>query len=260
MTKASVFEKKQYSNPETDRVIAESGSKFTAKVFLYMFIAIAITALTTIIGTVVLDAALINGSETAINVVTGVSVGAFVLYLPLFIWIQISVLRGGKGLTPAFVIYSILMGALISPIIWLLSAANALGLVGMAFGITVGAFGIMSLIAFTSKKNLSFLGVIGFGLLSGIMLIALVSLVLSLFGVTGEVLLLDALVSLGFFVFVILITLVDLYNIRSIAARGAASDNIAMVCAFSLYTDFVYIFIRILLFIIRLALVFGNRN
>ena len=117
----------------------------------------------------------------------------------------------------------------------------------------------MALIAWNSKRNLSYLSFVAYGLLTSICLISLLSLFLYLFSPTYPILL-TALVSLGYFVFVILITTVDLYRIRSIAARGEASSNLALVCAFSLYTDFVYIFIRLLYFLVRIAAIFGRRN
>lgn len=260
MTKASVFGKQNYTNPETDRVIAESGTKFTAKVFLYMFIALAITAITTIIGSVVLSQAFIEGSESAGSLITGSVITLAVIYIPLIIWIEISVLRGGKGLVPAFVIYSIMMGLIIAPVVWIFDITGSLGLVAMAFGITTGTFGIMALISWTTKKDLSGLAVLGIGFAFGSIMIMLISLIMGLCGLTMAEIMLDALASLGFFIFVLLISFYDFYNIRRIAARGGTSNNLAMVCAFSLYTDFVYIFIRVLIFIARIAAMFGRNN
>lgn len=255
MERADVFGKKQYKSENTDRIIAESGSKFTGKVFLYMFFAIAITAVATLGFGAILRGIFANPTNENIGSLFTAMIVMGIAYIPLMIWIQVSILRGGKGIIPAFVIYAIFMGALISPLIAILSDLNMMEIVGSAFGLTCASFGIMALIAWTSKKNLSNLAVIGYGFLSGACMIALFTLILSLFGV--QTALLDGLVSAGFFIFVILVTIVDLYNIRRIAARGETSTNLAMVCAFSLYTDFVYVFIRILYYLIRIAAILG---
>lgn len=270
MTKASVFNKKDYQSDYTDKVLAESGSKFTAKVFLYMFIALAITAICTLAFAAILTNVLASGNQSSIDSLAGVVMVLIIAYIPLIIWIEIAVLRGGKGLTPAFIIYSVFMGALLSPIIALFQAFDVAGIaeytgftlmgaVGAAFGLTCGVFAIMALIAWTTKKNLSGLSIAAYGLLTGVGFVALLYIIVTL--ISGqEAALLSALVSGGFFIFVILITMVDLYNIRKIAARGEATNNLAMVCAFSLYTDFVYIFIKILGYIIRIAAVLGIRK
>lgn len=268
MTKASVFGKKDYQSETTDKILADSGSKFTAKVFIYMLIALAITAVTTMAFSWILTSIFANGTEEQISTLVTVGVVMLICYIPLIIWIQIAVLRGGKGLTPAFVIYSIFMGALLSPIVAIfqsldlagfadIAGFSLMGTVGIAFGLTCAVFGIMSLIAWTTKKNLSGLAIAGYGLLSGIGFVFLIYLIVTL--ISGqEAAILSSIISGGFFIFVILITMVDLYNIRRIAARGETSSNLAMVCAFSLYTDFVYIFIRILGFVIRIAALFGG--
>ena len=160
-----------------------------------------------------------------------------------------------------------MLGALFSPIVALIQAIDGaailefplMGVVGIAFALTCAVFAVMALIAWTTKKDLSFIGVLGYGLLSGLFMIALLGIIVGLFSGTAAAIL-SAGVSAGFFIFVILVTLFDLYNIRRIAARGEASSNLAMVCAFSLYTDFVYIFIKILEFVLRLAVIFGRNR
>lgn len=256
MERSSFFNKKNYSSPTTDKVISDSGSKFTAKVFLYMLIALAITAVTSCISGAILSSMVASSNEAGIEIFATVLIISLIAYIPVMIWTQISVLRGGKGLVPAFTIYSVLMGLLLST----LTAFLDFYLIAAAFGLTCGAFAVMALIAWTSKKNLSYLAIVGTGLLSGIFLIAMLSLILSFF-LPRETVILDAIVSGGIFIFIILVTISDLYNIRSIAARGETSENLAMVCAFSLYVDFIYIFIRILYVLIRLAAILGiNRR
>lgn len=255
MTKANAFNRKVYDTTESDKVISAQGSKFTGKVFLYMFIALAITAVTcAICGAIIRQA--MSGNQNSLDIFAYVLVGSFIAYIPIILWTQISILRGGKGLAPAFVIYSIIMGVILSSFVALLP----FDIVAIAFGLTCAAFGIMALIAWTSKKNLSALAVVGLGFLSGAALISLMALIMSLVGLESGTIMLSTLVSGGIFIFVILITIVDLFNIRQIAARGIGSSNLAMVCAFSLYTDFIYIFLRILIWLIRILSILGLTN
>lgn len=257
MTKASVFGNKNVTtNPETDRVIAEGGSKFTGKVFLYMFIALAITALSCFLfGRIVANIAVDTTGASGETFAT-ILIIALLLLLPLMIWIQVSVLRGGKGLTPAFVIYSVIMGFFLSTFTVFLP----FDMIATAFALTCGAFGIMALIAWTSKKNLNSLAVAGLGFLAGAAIISLFSLIF--FWITNDAALvvLNAIVSAGVFIYMILMTIYDLYNIRRIASRGEGSSNLAMVCAFSLYVDFIYVFIRILIFLAKIVAIFGRNK
>ena len=57
-------------------------------------------------------------------------------------------------------------------------------------------------------------------------------------------------------VFILIIVAVDGYNIKKISQQGAVSNNLALYMAFSMYTDFISIFIRIL----YLLLVLKNKN
>lgn len=248
MERTSVFGGKNYRTPETDRIIEQEGSKFVGKVFLYLFIALAITAITCVLSGLLITYGAQGNSDTLFLIFEVISICSLVAYIPVIIWTQISLLRGGKGLKPAFVIYSVLMGVFLSS----LTAFLDFYIIATAFGITCGAFAVMALIAWTSKRNLNYLTILAYGLLSGVCFVSIFSLIVGLFtGMQSGVL--SAMVSGGIFIFVILITLVDLYNIKNIAGRGQASDNLAMLCAYNLYIDFIYIFLRVLIFIARFA-------
>jgi Na+-transporting methylmalonyl-CoA/oxaloacetate decarboxylase beta subunit len=65
-------------------------------------------------------------------------------------------------------------------------------------------------------------------------------------------------VSIGTFLAVMLITIWDIRNVKTYAERGELTDNLSMYLAFNLYTDFLYIFMRILYFVL---MIFGrSRN
>ena len=250
MTKDEVFGTNQNAGVKPSEVTASSGSKFIGAVFLYLTLALLVTF--SVVGAMgaLFRFALYDGSEESFMTFVYVFIGALVLYLPVMIWVHIAARRNGKSLGVAFFVYSILMGALIAPVCVLFDFWTIL----IALGTTCLAFAIMALIAWTSKKNMSTLAVVGFGLLIGALILSLFNFILYLF-VGFEPL--YWLVSFLFFIAIILITIFDLNNVKQIAMNGGAERNVAFMCALNLYVDFIYIFIRILRII---AIIMGNKR
>ena len=243
-----------YSNTSNkvrpSEVTVQSGSKFIGATFLYMAIALLITF--AVVGGLgaFLRYALLKESAQDLTTFLYFFIGALVLYIPIMIWVHIAACRQGKTVGPAFFAYSIVMGVLISPI-----ALYDLWVLIISFGSTCLAFASMALIAWTTKKNLSSLAVIGLGLLVGGMILALVNLLLSFFWSGFSFI--YPLISVIFFVAIILLTIVDLKRVKDIANSGVATKNMAMLCALNLYVDFIYIFLRILRIV---AVIFANRR
>jgi hypothetical protein len=118
----------------------------------------------------------------------------------------------------------------------------------MAFGITAGVFLLMGLIATFTRGNLAPLGMMGFGLILGAGVIALVNWFIgssTLYWI----------VSFAIFAALMFITMFDIWNIKKITENGAGDRNISYYCAFIMYVDFINIFIRILLY---LVIIFGK--
>ena len=231
-------------------VTATSGSKFIGATFLYMALALVLT-----FGVVAglgafLRYGLYNGSEFELQTFLYFFIGALILYIPVMVWVHVAACRQGKTVGPAFFTYSIVMGVLLSPI-----ALYDLWILLISFGTTCLAFAIMALIAWTSKKNMSTLAVIGSGLLIGGLILALVNLLLSFFWSGFSYI--YPLISVIFFVAIILLTIVDLKRVQQIAQSGMGTKNLAMLCALNLYVDFIYIFIRILRIVV---IIFANRR
>lgn len=231
-------------------VTVQSGSKFIGATFLYMAIALLITF--AVVGGLgaLLRFAIAKESVEDLTTFFYFFIGALVLYIPIMIWVHIAACRQGKTVGPAFFAYSIVMGVLISPI-----ALYDLWVLIISFGSTCLAFASMALIAWTTKKNLSSLAVIGLGLLVGGMILALVNILLSFFWDGFSFI--YPLISVIFFVAIILLTIVDLKRVKDIASSGVATKNMAMLCALNLYVDFIYIFLRILRIV---AIIFANRR
>ncbi len=243
------FDKKNQRQVE----VSVSSSKFIGKVFLYTFIALAITAVTAgVIGFIFSKAftpidynTYVLSDTELIKPYLALLIVAVVMYIPLIIWIQIVCFRRRGGMVVPFVLYSIVMGILISSATMLVPFA----VTAISFGITSLVFGGLALIGLTSKRDLSFLGMLGIGIIFGAMLIALFNLIWSLFLPGFQML--YWVVSYGIFVAVMLITIFDVWRVKKIAQSGENSNNIALYCAFNLYVDFIYIFLRVLTIVAR---------
>ena len=248
MTKDQVFN--QNSGVRPSEVTVDNGSKFIGATFLYLTIALLVTF--GVVGALgsIFKYALFNGEIGDLTTFLYIFIGALILYIPVLIWVHIAARRNGRTVGPAFFTYSIVMGVLIAPVCIVFDFWTIL----VTLGSTVLAFAVMALIAWTSKRNMSSLGVIAFGLLIGAVVLSLFNLLLAFF---IDYQILYGVVSGIFFLAIILITIFDLNNVKRIAMSGQGTRNVAFLCALNLYVDFIYIFIRLL----RLfAIIFGNRR
>lgn len=237
---------------DNSRAGAKNATKaLFAKIFGYMSLFLLITFITSF-GVSLLfqygfdmyyDAAAdtIHGGETAATIYLGVLIGSSILQLILTIIITFVAFRRGKGLAiPAF-LYSVCMGVLISSFGMLMPWYYIVG----AFGITFLSFAGMAIIGLTSKRNLSGLGFIGYGILFSIMIVSLFSIIFYLI-FPGFFEWMYVGISVLIIVAMLLITAFDIWNIKKIIEKGQMSNNLALYCAFNLYVDFIVIFIRIL--------------
>ena len=241
------------SKAKLNEVTAMDGSKFIGATFLYLTFALLITfGVVGLMGGIFARAFISLEDEEALRIFLTIFIAALVLYIPVLIWVHIAARRNGRTVGPAFFTYSIVMGVLIAPVCIVFDFWTIL----IALGTTVLAFATMALIAWTSKRNLSSLAVIGFGLMMGALLLSLLNFIFYLVA-PGMYSLIYALVSGLFFIAIILITIFDLNRVKNIALNGDGTKNLAFLCALNLYVDFIYIFLRILRFV---ALIFGNRR
>ena len=244
MTKDEVLGRK--SRPS--QVSVADGSKFIGAVFLYMFLALLITGVVAIGLGALFEKFLFSAetAEVASKAYLITLIVSLVLYIPMMIIVQVAALRNSKGMVPCYVLYSITMGVFLSTFTNFIPFID----IAIAFGGTCLAFGLMTIIAWFSKRNLSTLGLIGSGLLFGTFMLLLINLPLMLFFEPAAVIL-SAVISFVMLIAVILITVIDLRNVKEIASRGGAANNVALLCALSLYVDFIYIFIRLLALVAR---------
>lgn len=234
-----------------------STTKWASKVFLYMFIAIGITAaVAAVIGAIFSYLWPITyGTEVNIDAAKAyiaLFVVAFIMYIPLILWIQFSVFKEKSRPMIPYVLYSIVMGIFISGFTMFIP----FHLIAISFGLTCFTFGIMFVIGWFTKKDLSILGMIGYGMIIGIFFIAIFNIIwMLLFPATFEFI--YWIISYGMFAAMLLITIFDINRVKRIADSGEQSSRTAVLCAFNLYVDFIYIFIRILSIVVR---IYANRK
>ena len=228
-----------------------SGTKFIGATFLYFALALLVTfAVVAALGFVLTANGDAITSEANINTFLTIYIVALIAYIPVLIWVHIAARRNGKSVGVGFFVYSIVLGVIIAPAVLLVPIEAVL----IAFGSTVLAFAVMALIAWTSKRSLSGLTVVGFGLLIGAFILSIVNLIF--YFIVGFQPL-YWLVSFLFFIAIILFTIFDLKRVQEIAMNGGAERSVAFVCALNLYVDFIYIFIRLLRIV---AILLGNKR
>ena len=157
-------------------------------------------------------------------------------------------------------VYSVLMGAALSTIVMFVPW----WIIAMAFGITTLIFGLMYVIAKTTKANLTPLGLVGRGLLGGALLFMLIFGILALVNAFSKNPFLDWTLYWLYtgidgliFIAIILITMYEMWNVVKIAQKGEGTEDLATYMAFSLYVDFIYILIRVIYILLR---IFGNKK
>jgi len=223
------------------------------KVFLYMFIYLAITAgvafgVGYLINYLYAKSLLAGGNgEDVLMTYVYAMCGGFVLLIILSVIINAVVIKGKRSVLIPSIIYSIVMGAVMS---FIVIFVNDWTLIGMAFGITSGIFLIMAIIAMISKDNFRPMLSLGMGLMIGGIILTLVNLLLHSETIYW-------IVSFALFASVMFVTMYDMKTIYRISTQGDYSKNVSYYCAFVIYVDFINIFIRILYY---LAIIFGKKR
>ncbi len=246
-----------FNNDSGSNAFLESGA-FIAKVFLYMFLGLLLSALVCVglsalfyyqIG--VGDEAFF-GTYLTIMIVSGLG-----LLITSFV-ISFKRIRMKNILVP-YILYVIFMGALLSSFVFYVQDPY---IIGISLAITSLIFLVTCLSAAIFKGRLGWLYGLLFGGLLTMGILCLVNLFLFPFAFHVQSAF-DASMTIYwiiegiFLVMIIISTFIDMYNIKKIASYGGDNSNLAIYYAMNLYSDFVMIFIRILYYVI---LIFGGRN
>ena len=251
---SQVFNDPNSVNKNTD---VTSSVGFIAKVFLYMFIGLLISAATCLGCSYLLDYALGTGDANMMMAYLIILVVSLIAMLITSFVITIKRIRM-KNIVVPYVFYTVLMGIMLSSLIYWVEDPNV---VAISLGITSLIFGVTCLFAAIFKGKLAWVWGLLIGGLVSMGLLSLVNLFLFPWAFSVESAF-DASMTIywiieGIFVVLIIIsTFLDMYNIKKIASYGSSDNNIALYCALNLYSDFIILFIRVLYFV----MLAGGRN
>jgi FtsH-binding integral membrane protein len=225
---------------------ADTTRKFLANVFLWMFIALGLSAVFAYIFSndlslfkMLIDPA--TGRNTGLGTIVMLAPLAFVLIM------SFGFNRLSYGiLALLFIAFSIIMGISLSYLLWIFTSSSVLGV----FLTTSVIFGVMAIAGYTTKQDLTKFGSILIMFLIGIIVASVVNYFLHSTG-------LDMIISyIGVAVFVGL-TAYDVQKLKRIGQGleygDASASKMALMGGLTLYLDFINLFI----FLLR---IFGRRK
>ena len=227
------------------KVVTSSTAFSLAKIFGFMFIGLLITAGIALGLGAYFNYALFNNEQvtnfeaTNAIILIALLITSFIGIIVLSIVVPITVARGKHSVLVPSIIYTVLMGVMLST----LTLFIPWYILGLTFGITSLVFGIMALIALISKSRLNGLAIVAIGLFIGAGIMVGAMFILSLF---TDVTTLYWIITIVVFAAVMFITLWDIARIKAIAQKGEMTNNLSLYCAFILYNDFISIFLRLL--------------
>lgn len=225
---------------------ADTTRKFLANVFLWMFVALGLSAVFAYIFAN--DHSLFN-MLTDQNTGRNTGLGTIVMLAPLAFVLIISFgfnkLSFGV-LALLYIAFSIIMGISLSYLLFIFTASSVLGV----FLTTSVLFGVMAIVGYTTKQDLTNFGSILIMFLIGIIIASVVNYFLHSTG-------LDMIISyIGVAVFVGL-TAYDVQKLKRIGQGleygDASASKMALMGGLTLYLDFINLFI----FLLR---IFGRRK
>ena len=230
-----------YNELNFDAMTREQGLSMSAafpalmrKVYVWMTLALMIT------GATAYGVATSPGIQMALFSNQLLFWGLVIAEFALVIGISAAINR--LSLTTAtlmFVLYSVINGAMLSSIFLIYTMSS----IASVFFITAGTFGVMALIGYTTKKDLTSMGRILFMALIGIIIATVVNIFLKSSGLQMIVCYLGVLIFVG-------LTAYDSQKIKNMLQMAPdaseASQKLALLGALTLYLDFVNLFIYLL--------------
>ncbi len=230
-----------YNELNFDAMTREQGLSMSAafpalmrKVYVWMTLALMIT------GATAYGVATSPGIQMALFSNQLLFWGLVIAEFALVIGISAAINR--LSLTTAtlmFVLYSVINGEMLSSIFLIYTMSS----IASVFFITAGTFGVMALIGYTTKKDLTSMGRILFMALIGIIIATVVNIFLKSSGLQMIVSYLGVLIFVG-------LTAYDSQKIKNMLQMAPdaseASQKLALLGALTLYLDFVNLFIYLL--------------
>ena len=230
-----------YNELNFDAMTREQGLSMSAafpalmrKVYVWMTLALVIT------GATAYGVATSPGIQMALFSNQLLFWGLIIAEFGLVIGISAAINR--LSLTTAtlmFILYSVINGAMLSSIFLIYTMSS----IASVFFITAGTFGVMALIGYTTKKDLTSMGKILFMALIGIIIATVVNIFLKSSGLQMIVSYICVLIFVG-------LTAYDSQKIKNMLQMAPdaseASQKLALLGALTLYLDFVNLFIYLL--------------
>ena len=220
------------------------------KVFGIMFIWLLFTAGIAFGGGYAFYVWMTSDMEAASSGLLATLVVSGITLLILTFVIQFWALRRDKGMVVLSSLYVLCMGLLCSSFVLFIDWR----ILGVAFGITSAIFGVLAIIGLLAK-NVRPIAMVGFMVLFGSLMVTLITWLASLWIQVDARLL--WILDFAIFGAMLLLIIVDMNRIGQICESGEMSKNLTLFCALTLYTDFVYIFIKIVYY---LAIAYGRNR
>ena len=214
--------------------VSEAFPVLMRKVYVWMTMALAITGFTAY--GVATSPGILEAIYTNPILFWGLIIAEFALV------IGVSAAINKLSLTVAtlmFILYSVINGALMSYIFLAYTTTS----VATVFFITAGTFGVMALIGYTTKVDLSSMGKILFMALIGLVIATVVNLFVKSDGLTMILSYVGVLIFVG-------LTAYDTQKIKQMLLQapdaGEGAQKLALLGALTLYLDFINLFIYLL--------------
>lgn len=219
---------------------------FMSGVFMWMFLALAVSATTAWLFASSADLiGMLYNTETG-----GMSVMGWVVMLAplgLVIWMSAGYQKmSASTMVLIFILFSVLLGASLSSIFILYTSAS----IAKTFLITAGMFGTMAVVGYTTKTDLTRFGSIMFMGLIGIIIASVVNMFMHSSTMDYIISFIGVLVFTG-------LTAYDVQKLKRIGSQveqgSEGARKITIMGALTLYLDFINLFLFLLRF-------FGNRK
>lgn len=204
------------------------------KVYVWMTLALVITGFT---------AYGVATSPGVLQLIFGNQIlfwGMIIAELALVIGVSAAINRLSLTMaTLMFILYSVINGALFSSIFLIYTASS----IATVFFITAGTFGVMALIGYTTKTDLTSIGKYLFMALIGLIIATLVNMFIKSEGFTYILSYIGVLIFVG-------LTAYDSQKIKQMLLQapdaGEGAQKLALLGALTLYLDFINLFIYLL--------------
>ncbi len=211
-----------------------------------MCIGLLVTAISCFGFSYLFSSLIVNAtSETIESVTMGLMVTMICSFIALFILnfvMSISLFKAKKGAWIPYILYAAVMGLALAPTVMWIDAAT----IGSAFGITAGVFFVLFLIGYFSKADLTPLGLIALGLLFSIIFVPLPFLIIFILNPVASALY-SLIASLVCSVVIVLLVAFDANRMAREIQGGVFTSNMALYYAYTFYSDFIMIFVRVLM-------------